>query len=157
MCTFLVPITSLINGDREDIPKRLARFKFVPSGPNTSNFEVFLPDAEMPFFTASLTDSRLPAIPISPRIVKPFTSLVQPPLLSGLPEDLQIATNDEWLSVGSLHDGWWQLAYIRSSEGGHASYGDGLHFPEFKSFWTGAKFTGTVLVHDGAQLRTKAK
>ena len=123
----------------------------------TSNFEVFLPDAERPFFTASLTDSRLPAIPISPRIVRPLTSLVQPPLLSGRPEDIQIATDDEWLSIAPLYDGRWQLAYIRPSEEGHASYGDGLHFPQIKSFWIGAKFTGTVLFPDGVQLRTKAE
>ncbi|KAH9067739.1 hypothetical protein EDB87DRAFT_1553023 [Lactarius vividus] len=139
-----------------NIPEHLARFKFVPSGPNTSNFEVSLPDVEEPFFTASLTDSRLPAIPISPRIVRAFTGLVQPPLLSGLPRDTQIATNNEWLSIAPLHDGRWQLAYISPSEGGHANYGDGLHFPQFKSFWIGAKFTGTLLFPDSVQLRTTA-
>jgi len=82
---------------------------------------------------------------------------VQPPLLSGLLEDLQVATNDEWLSIDPLYDGWWRLAYIRPSEGGHTSYGDGLHFPQFKSFWIGAKFMGTLLFPEGAQLRTKAK
>ncbi|KAI9465172.1 hypothetical protein BJY52DRAFT_1114105 [Lactarius psammicola] len=156
--TYVSSRQSVWNGRKNwNLPKRLARFKFVPSGPMTSKFEVFLPDAERPFFTASLTDSRLPAIPISPRIVTPFMGLVQPPLLSGLPEDVQIATDDEWLSIDPLYNGRWQLAYLRPSEGGHASYGDGLHFPEIKSFWIGARFTGTILVPEGAQLRTKVK
>jgi hypothetical protein len=149
---------SVWNGRKNwNIPKHLARFNFIPSGPMTSNIEVFLPDAEKPFFTASLTDSRLPAIPISPRVVRPLTGLVQPPLLAGRPEDIQVATDDEWLSIAPLYDGRWKLAYIRPSEAGHASYGDGLHFPQIKTFWIGAKFTGTVLFPDGAQLTTKAE
>ncbi|KAI9465173.1 hypothetical protein BJY52DRAFT_668266 [Lactarius psammicola] len=155
---YVSSLQSVWNGRKNwNLPKRLARFKFIPSGPNTSDFEVFLPDADKPFFTASLTDSRLPAIPISPRIVTPFLGLVQPPLLSGLPEDVQTATSDEWLSIDPVYDGRWKLAYIRPSEGGHASYGDGLQFPEIKSFWIGVKFTGTIHFPDGAQLRTKVK
>lgn len=155
MRTPLVLITSLISGGRKDIPKHLARFEFVPSGHMTSNFKVFLPDVEKPFFTASLTDSYLPAIPIFPRVISPFVGLVQPPLLSGLPKDIQIATNDEWLSIAPHYEGRWKLAYIRPSEAGNPSYGDGLHFPQIKPLWIGAKFTGTIIFPDGAQLRTK--
>ena len=157
MRTLSVQITSLINGVRKDIPKHLARFNFVSTGPSTSNFEAFLPDAERPFFTASLTDSRLPAIPISPRVLRPFTGLVQPPLLPGRPEDTQIGTDEEWLSIAPLYNGRLKLAYIRPSESGLASYGDGLHFPQFQSLWIGAKFTGTITFSDGMQLRTKTE
>ena len=137
----------------KDIPKHLARFNFVPTGPTTSNFAVFLPDAEKPFFMASLTDSRLPAIPISSRLVIPFMSIVQPPLLPGRPEDELIAgTDDEWLSITPHYKGRWKLAYIRPVEAGLASYGDGLHFPKFQSLWIGTQFTGTIIFTDGVQL-----
>ncbi|KAH8996824.1 hypothetical protein EDB92DRAFT_1814169 [Lactarius akahatsu] len=150
--TYVSSLQSTWNGRKNwNIPKHLARFKFVSSGPNTSSIEVSLLDAEKPFLTASLTDSLLPAIPILPRIITPFVSIVQPPLVSGLPEDL---TNDEWLSIAPRYDGWWKLACIRPSEGGHASYGDGVHFPQFKSFWVGVKFMGTLIVPESAQLRT---
>jgi hypothetical protein len=152
-----VPITSLINGDRKDTPKHLACFKVVPTGPMTSNVEVSLPDAERPFFTASLTNSRLPAIPLPFSLVKPFTGLVLPPLLPGRPEDVQIGTDDEWLSIAPHYDGWCQLVYIRPSESGLATFGDGLHFPKFQSFWLGAKFTGTITFPGGVQLRTKTE
>ncbi|KAH9006283.1 hypothetical protein EDB86DRAFT_3239549 [Lactarius hatsudake] len=135
-----------------NIPKYLARFKFVSSGPNTS-IEVSLLDAEKPFFTA---DSCLPATPISPSIITPIMGLVQPPLLSGLPEGLT-NTNDEWLSIAPRYDGWWKLAYVRPSEVGHASYGDAIQFPQFKSFWIGVKFAGTLIFPESAQLGTKAE
>ncbi|KAI9441519.1 hypothetical protein H4582DRAFT_2096889 [Lactarius indigo] len=148
-------LASTWNGRKNwNIPKHLARFKFVPSGPNTSTFEVSLPDAKNPFFTASLTDSCLPAIPISPRIITPFMGLVQPPLISGLPEDL---TNDEWSTIAPCYDGRWKLAYIHPSEGGHASYSDGVQFPQFKSFWFGVKFTGALTFPESTQLRMKVK
>ena len=121
----------------------------------TSNVKVFLPDAEKPFFTASLTDSSLPGIPLPPSIVAHFTSLVQPPILSGLPEDIQVASDDEWLSVSTHYNGRWQLAYIRPSATDCAKYGDGLHFPQIAPFWIGARFTGTVIVPEGTQLRKK--
>ncbi|KAH9047329.1 hypothetical protein EDB84DRAFT_1619218 [Lactarius hengduanensis] len=140
---YVSSLQSAWNGrENWNIPKHLARFKFVSTGPNTSSIEVSLLDAEKPFFTASLTDSCLPAIPISPCLTTPFMALVQPPLVSGLPEDL---TNDEWLSMAPRYNGRWKLAYIRPSEDGHASYGDGVQFPQFKSFWIGAKFTGTLI------------
>ncbi|KAF8271041.1 hypothetical protein EI94DRAFT_1569136 [Lactarius quietus] len=150
---------SIWNGRKNwNIPKHLARFNFVPTGPVTSNVEIFLPDAERPFFTASLTDSRLPAIPLYPSLIKPFTGLVQPPLLPGHPEDIEIGTDDEWLSIAPSYNGRWQLAYIRPSEDGLASYGDGLHFPQFESFfWIGAKFTGTIIFPDSVQVKTKTE
>ncbi|KAH9042790.1 hypothetical protein EDB85DRAFT_1095808 [Lactarius pseudohatsudake] len=152
---YVSSLQSVWNGRKNwNIPKHLARFKFVPTGPNTSSIEVSLLDAEKPFFTASLTDSCLPAIPISPRIITPFMGLVQPPLVSGLPEDL---TNDEWLSIAPRYDGRWKLAYIRPSEDGRASYGDGVQFPQFESFWIGVKFTGTLIFPESAQLGTKAE
>jgi hypothetical protein len=141
----------------KDIPKHLARFNYVSTGPTTSNFAVYLPDAEKPFFMASLTDSRLPAIPISSRLIMPFVGIVQPPLLSGRPEDVQIGTDDEWLSITPHYNGRWKLAYIRPVEAGLANYGDGLHFPKFQSLWIGAKFTGTIMLTDAVQLGTKAK
>ncbi|KAI9441520.1 hypothetical protein H4582DRAFT_1391316 [Lactarius indigo] len=154
-CIYVSSPQSAWNGRKNwNIPKYPAHFKFVPSGPNTSTFEVSLPDAKKPFFTASLTDSCLPAIPISPRIITPFMGLVQPPLISELPED---PTNDEWSTIAPCYDGWWKLAYIRPSEGGHASYGDGVQFPQFKSFWFGVKFTGTLIFPESTQLRTKVK
>ncbi|KAH9047330.1 hypothetical protein EDB84DRAFT_510869 [Lactarius hengduanensis] len=152
---YVSSLQSVWNGRKNwNIPKHLARFKFVSTGPNTSSIEVSLLDAEKPFFTASLTDSCLPAIPISPRIITPFMGLVQPPLVSRLPEDL---TNDEWLSIAPRYDGRWKLAYICPSEDGHASYGDGVQFPQFESFWVGVKFTGTLIFPEGARLRTKAE
>lgn len=118
----------------------------------TSNVEVSLPDAEKPFFTASLTDSRLPAIPLPFGLVKPFTGIVLPPLLPGIPEDVQIGTDDKWLSIAPHYDGRCQLVYIRPSEAGLASYGDGLHFPQFQSFWLAGKFTGTITFPSSVQL-----
>ncbi|KAN0130720.1 hypothetical protein V8E53_011395, partial [Lactarius tabidus] len=147
---------SIWNGRKNwNTPKHLACFKVVPTGPMVSNVEVSLPDAERPFFTASLTNSRLPAIPLPFSLVKPFTSLVLPPLLPGRPEDVQIGTDDEWLSIAPHYDGWCQLVYIHPSESGLATFGDGLHFPKFQSFWLGAKFTGTITFPGGVQLRTK--
>ncbi|KAH9072778.1 hypothetical protein EDB83DRAFT_2672951 [Lactarius deliciosus] len=151
---YVSSLQSAWNGRRNwNIPKHLARFKFVSLGPNTS-IEVSLLDAEKPFFTASLSDSCLPAIPIPSSVITPFMGLVQPPLVSGLPEDL---TNDKWSIITPRYDGWWKLAYIRPSEGGHASYGDGIQFPQFKSLWIGVKFTGTLIFPESAQLRNKGE
>ncbi|KAI0300434.1 hypothetical protein B0F90DRAFT_1629790 [Multifurca ochricompacta] len=141
-----------------NIQKHLARFEFTPTGPMSSIFKAFLPDGEIPFFAARVTDSHIPGIPIPSLFMNPFMRIVQPPLLAGLPADIQVESHDEsWLSITPLYRGKWRLAYIQPVEGGPESFGDGLQFPKFKPFWIGVKFTGEILFPDGKKVTRKAE
>lgn len=140
-----------------DIQKHLARFEFIPKDSKTSCVKAFLPDAEVPFFSASITDSYIPGLPLPSFILNPFMRIVQPPLLASDPPDIEIATNDEWISITPVYSGRWHLAYIRPSEGGDESYGDGLYYPRIKPFWIGTKFTGSIHFPDGVKVKSKVE
>jgi len=134
---------SIWNGRRNwNIPKHLARFEFVPTGSRTSTFKAFLPDAEKPFFAASVTDSYLPGVPLPAFVLNPLIRMVQPPL-AGDPAD---ESPDEWIAITPAYLGRWRVAYIRpaETETGLERYGDGLQFPQVNPYWVGAKFTGLL-------------
>ncbi len=81
--------------------------------------------------------------------------IVQPPLLACNPPDIGIASDDDWVSVLPVYSGRWRVAYVRPSEGGNESYGDGLQYPRTKPFWIGAKFTGTIFFPGGVKISSK--
>jgi len=116
---------------------------------------VSLPDAEVPFFTATITDSVIPGIPLPSFLLKPYSRIVQPPILASNPPDIEIASDDDWVSILLTYRGRWCPAYIRPSEGGNELYGDGLHYPRIKPFWIGTKFTGSLLFPDGIKISSK--
>jgi hypothetical protein len=116
---------------------------------------VSLPDAKEPFFSASVTDSSIPGVPIPSFIVNPFVRIVQPPILLGNPPDIMIASNDEWISLTPEYRGRWRLAYIQPCEGGNELHGDGLHYPRIKPFWIGAKFSGNIHLDAGIKFTNK--
>ncbi|KAI0001047.1 hypothetical protein BJV77DRAFT_972290 [Russula vinacea] len=89
--------------------------------------------------------------------VKAFLPDAEPPLLASDPPDIEIATNDEWISITPVYSGRWHLAYIRPSEGGDESYGDGLYYPRIKPFWIGTKFTGSIHFPDGVKVKSKVE
>ena len=138
-----------------DIPKHLARFEFIPKDSKTLSVKVSLPDAEVPFFTATITDSVIPGIPLPSFILNPYMRIVQPPILASDPPDIEIASDDDWASILPTYSGPWRAAYIRPSEGGNELYGDGLHYPRVKLFWIGAKFTGTIQFPEGVKISSK--
>jgi hypothetical protein len=86
-----------------DVPKHLARFEFVPTGSRTSTFKAFLPDEERPFFTATVTDSYFPGVPLPAFLPNPFMRFVQPPLAGASTDE----SNDDWLRDSQLS---WPLA-----------------------------------------------
>jgi hypothetical protein len=137
------------NRSNLDIPKHLARFEFTQINSKTVNVKVSLPDSKEPFFSASVTDSYIPSVPIPSFVLNPFLRIVQPPLLAGTPSDVMIASNDEWVSVNPVYRGRWRVAYIQPSEGGNEFHGDGLHYPQIKPFWIGAKFSGNIHLDAG--------
>jgi hypothetical protein len=116
---------------------------------------VSLPDAEVPFFTATITDSVIPGVPLPSFLLKRYSRIVQPPILASSPPDIEIASDDDWVSTLFTYTGRWGLAYIRPSEGGDELYGDGLHYPRINPFWIGAKFTGSLLFPDGVKISSK--
>jgi hypothetical protein len=123
----------------------------------TSSFKAFLPDEDQPFFTAAITDSYLPGIPLPSILLNPFLRLVQPPLLAGLPADIQIGTSDEWLSITPVYRGRWHLAYIQPAKDGHERYGDGSSYPRIQPFRIGAKFTGSIIFTPGQRVISKTE
>jgi hypothetical protein len=123
-----------------DIPKHLARFEFVPTESRTSTFKAFLPDEEKPFFAASITDSYLPGVPVPAFLLNPFMRIVQPPLVGTDADE----STDDWVAITPNYRGRWRVAYIQPAEAGLEMYGDGLHYPQIKPSWIGAKFTGTI-------------
>jgi hypothetical protein len=139
-----------------DIQKHLARFEWNPTDSKTFTVKVFLPDAEVPFFSACITESSIPAVPLPAFLLNPFMRIVQPPLLASNPPDIEVASsNDEWVSVTPAYSGRWRLAYIQPSEGGNELYGDGLNYPQTKPFWIGAKFTGNIHLASGVRFSSK--
>ncbi len=83
--------------------------------------------------------------------------IVQPPLIANVPLDIEIASNNEWISVTPEYMGRWRVAYIEPSEGGNELYGDGLHYPQIKPFWIGVKFTGDIRLSHGVKYIDKAE
>ncbi|KAF8504619.1 hypothetical protein F5888DRAFT_1799306 [Russula emetica] len=136
-----------------NIPKHLARFEFAQTNSKTISIKVSLPDAKDPFFSASVTESSIPSIPIPSFIMNPFVPvrIVQPPLLASNPPDILIASNEEWISLTPEYRGRWGVAYIEPSEGGNELYGDGLHYPQIQPYWIGAKFSGNIHLDAGVR------
>ena len=116
-----------------------------------------LPDAKEPFFSASVTESYIPSVPIPAFILNTFNHIVQPPLLASNPPDVLIASDDEWVSMTPQYRGRWRLAYIQPSDGGNASYGDGLHYPQIEPFWIGGKFSGDIHLDAGVRYSASGK
>ena len=114
-----------------------------------------LPDAKEPFFSASITESYIPSVPIPSFILNPFVRIVQPPILASIPSDILIASNDEWVSLTPDYRGRWRVAYIQPSEGGNELYGDGSHYPQIEPFWIGAKFSGNIHLDAGVKYACK--
>lgn len=138
-----------------DISKHLARFEFIAKDSKTFTVKVSLPDAQVPFFTATVTDSVIPAIPLPSFLLSRYVRIVQPPILASTPPDIEIASDDDWVSTSPVYRGRWGLAYIQPSEGGNESYGDGLHYPRINPNWIGAKFTGSLDFPDGVKISSK--
>ncbi|KAA1470101.1 hypothetical protein DENSPDRAFT_835819 [Dentipellis sp. KUC8613] len=164
-----------LNGRRNwNTPKHVARFEWTPKpgDANTTTLRVYHDSdappplrANEPFFVATLTRSRLPAIPANTARL-PFASavsnalrFVQPPLLPGrYPDhskgaDTVIKTDEAlhgsespWLSFLPEYDGWFSIAYIEPVEGEEAfkDLGDGQGFPRCKPIWIGQRFEGTI-------------
>jgi len=114
-----------------------------------------------PFFTAVLTDSCLPGVPVNTSyLFKNLAALVQPPLLplrhpasSPTPSLTKSITADEpfpeprWVKVVPVYKGSAGAAYIKAlspEEGGSAYFGDGVGFPRSKIWKLGIKFEGTI-------------
>ena len=141
-----------------DIQKHRARFEWTKTGPRTSTVKIYHPSdvpgplsSETPFFSAIVTDSRLPSIPvnISLSIFNSATRLVQPPLLPGLyPEDSLLAAavigtdggeggrDNEWLQIVPVYKGWVKPAHIVGALGEEQSgrktiVGNGVGFPQY--------------------------
>lgn len=138
-----------------NIPKHLARFEFTQTNSKTLSVKVSLPDAKEPFFSASVTDSYIPSVPIPSFILNPFVRIVQPPILASNPPDILIASNDEWVNLTPEYRGRWRVAYIQPCEGGNELYGDGLHFPQIEPYWIGAKFSGNIHLDAGVKYTGK--
>ncbi|TFY67012.1 hypothetical protein EVG20_g4090 [Dentipellis fragilis] len=176
--TFILTLYALIEtrelSSASDTPKHVARFEWIPKpgDPNTTTLRVYhdrdapLPlSADEPFFVATLTRSRLPAIPVNTARL-PFASAigralryVQPPLLRGrYPSDSKgvgavIKTDDAlhgrtspWLSFLPEYNGWFGVAYIEPVKGEEAfkDLGDGQGFPRCKPIWIGQRFEGMI-------------
>ncbi|KZV61452.1 hypothetical protein PENSPDRAFT_759427 [Peniophora sp. CONT] len=149
-----------------NIGKHIARFEFSPRPGHARDeiVKVFHPDdsplasplAPAPFFTAVLTNSRIPALPV-PFNISPFT-IVQPPLLPPRYEEGAmpsiIGTDDSvngrhnpWLETPPIYKGRWQLSYISAlpeEEGGLPRHGDGVGYPMINPISAGAVFTGHI-------------
>ncbi|KAA1468435.1 hypothetical protein DENSPDRAFT_464714 [Dentipellis sp. KUC8613] len=164
---------SVWNGRRNwNIPKHLARFEWTPKAgdPYTTTLKVYHHDgvppplsATEPFFEATLTRSRLPAVPLNTANI-PFASrslrLVQPPLFRGrypddgeMPGSAVIGTDDPphgrtnpWLSITPGYNGWFGLAYIEAVKrnGALEDLGDGCSFPRCNPVWMGMRFEGVI-------------
>ncbi len=83
--------------------------------------------------------------------------IMQPPLLASSFPDMEITSNDEWVSVTPVYKGRWRIAYIQPYEGGNELYGDGFHYPQIKPFWIGAKFTGDIHLAGGVKYAGKGQ
>ena len=116
-----------------------------------------LPDAKEPFFSASVTESSIPGVPIPSFILNPFVRIVQPPILTSTPPDLLVASNDEWVSLTPDYRGRWRPAYIQPSKGGDKLYGNGLHYPQIEPFWIGARFSGDIHLDAGVKYTGKGE
>ncbi|KAI0318566.1 hypothetical protein OF83DRAFT_932479 [Amylostereum chailletii] len=158
---------SVWNGRRNwNIAKHLARFEFETVGSKGTIVRVFHPEgcpaplsSDKPFFSAFLTDSRLPALPVHPALVRPFVRFIQPPLLRGkYPEsepspvigtdDSENGRENPWLDFSPDYRGHWGLAYaekLPEDKGGLGSYGDGVGAPDVQLWSLGAVFEGELI------------
>jgi hypothetical protein len=63
--------------------EHFARFDFIPTDSKTFNVKIFLPDADVPFFTASIAGSSIPGlipgVPFPPFLLDPFMHIVPDP------------------------------------------------------------------------------
>jgi hypothetical protein len=142
-----------------DIPKHRADFSFTPLPGGRTAVRIAHPrDSPLyadgaPFFTAVLTASALPAVPL-PSL--PLFTLVQPPLLPGrYPADQDgaacVGTDgaNPWLAIAPRYKGRWALSWIEPGLGGEPAgleeYGDGIGFPRLPGMWrVGAQFEGEI-------------
>ena len=152
-------------------PKHRARFDWTETGPHTSTVKIYHPSdipgplsSETPFFSAVVTDSRLPSIPVntSLSIFNSATRLVQPPILPGLyPKDSPLAAaaigtdggeggrDNGWLQTVPVYKGWAKPAYIAGAlgeprSGGKTVVGDGVGFPQYTPWRIGGCFEGSI-------------
>ena len=131
-----------------DIPKSLARFKFTRLDAARERIRVYhhpdsiLPadiDRSKPFFSAVITSSRIPAIPI-PRFT--FPPLIQPPLALHPGEEKY-----PWISVRPKYKGNWGLTggSADTDEGSPGpTFGDGISFPAMSLYSAGVYFEGEL-------------
>ncbi|KZV73147.1 hypothetical protein PENSPDRAFT_575034 [Peniophora sp. CONT] len=141
---------SMYNGRRNwNIPKALARFEFTRLDASRERVRVYhAPGSEFasdtPFFSAVITSSSLPAIPI-PRFT--FPPLIQPPLALHPGEK-----NYPWVSVRPKYKGKWGLAWggADTDEGSAGpTFGDGISFPAMSIFSAGVYFEGELAFGPG--------
>ena len=131
-----------------DIPKSLARFEFTRLNAARERIRVYhhpdsiLPsdiDRFKPFFSAVITSSRIPAIPI-PRFT--FPPLIQPPLALHPGEEKY-----PWISVRPKYKGNWGLTWgsADTDEGSTGpTFGDGISFPAMSLYSAGVYFEGEL-------------
>lgn len=131
-----------------DIPKALARFEFTKLDATRERVRVYhassssLPsgiDASKPFFSAVVSTSSIPAIPI-PRFT--FPPLIQPPLALHPTE-----ASYPWISVRPKYKGKWGLAWGgEDKDEGSAgpTFGDGISFPAMSLYTMGVYFEGEL-------------
>ncbi|KAH7338332.1 hypothetical protein B0J17DRAFT_662121 [Rhizoctonia solani] len=138
---YVSSFASVVNGRRNwNIPKRLARFEFVPEAPSDplsptlasvypslsdSLNPEFSPD---PIFRARLVPSRrLPNFPLNlssiPRAILD-SRVLQPPLTNPL-------GTEQWCTVAPGYSGQARIMYPEPALEG-ARYGDGIGFPDFQ-------------------------
>jgi hypothetical protein len=130
-----------MNGRRNwGIPKKVARFSFIPSDPGSSlphkRIEVYNPDEEKPFFAVDLKSAAWGAT--LPMMVSTLLSpidlhLVQPPLPKGEAE--RVGT-ERWWGVVPYLRGKAGVAWGSGGlEGGN--WGDDVSFPRVKPWSLG--------------------
>ncbi|KAI5479190.1 acetoacetate decarboxylase beta barrel domain containing protein [Pseudohyphozyma bogoriensis] len=137
------------NGRRNwGIPKHLASFDFTSVGRSTL-ITVSTPSSPTsstppkPFFSAFITPSFLPSLPISTSlfsapIIRSLlkgweASLIQPPLpASSSPSAAEETSSEGYRVVKPDSSGWAKGCYIKKGEGGEEEFGDGVGFPKFK-------------------------
>ncbi|THH17034.1 hypothetical protein EW146_g3706 [Bondarzewia mesenterica] len=154
---------SVWNGRRNwNIQKHLARFEWAPNG-SSSTLKVYHPSTtSLPlsstkaFFSAVITESWLPSLPINTAVFR-SSGQIQPPLLpTRYPADSPlresaIGTDDPahgrdtpWLQNFQTQKGWVKLAYVAGVEGSEGVLGDGIGYPKCKPWRVGFRFDGVL-------------
>ncbi|KAI0317308.1 hypothetical protein OF83DRAFT_1058882 [Amylostereum chailletii] len=157
---------SVWNGRKNwNIPKNVARFEWRSTGSNTTTVKIYHPEGvsaplstTKPFFTAVLSDSRLPSVSVPHRLLRGRSRMIQPPLLPARHTNdyssVEIGTDDSdnggaapWLSVAPVYKGRWGVSYIHplpKDQGGLEGYGDGIGYPEMNPISRGMSFEGVI-------------